>query len=199
MLRATTLALLLTPLAASADPLPSWNATGSEQAIVEFVARVTDPASPDFVPEEERIAVFDNDGTLWSEQPLYFQALYALDTLREKAKADPSILKDDVLKAADKGDVKAVMAGGEAGLVEILDVSHANISVEDFKASAREWLTTAKHPTTGLTFAEMTYQPMVELLSYLRESGSPPISSRAAASISCAPSRRAPTASRPGR
>ncbi|TPE53518.1 HAD family hydrolase [Amaricoccus solimangrovi] len=162
---------LVFPLTALADPLPSWNDTASETAIVDFVTKVTDPASPDFVPEEERIAVFDNDGTLWSEKPLYFQGLYALDKLREKAKADPSILTDDVLRAANAGDMKGVMAGGEKGLVEILNVSHSDISVEDFQASARDWITGAKHPTTGLTYAEMTYQPMVELLSYLRDNG----------------------------
>lgn len=168
---AATLTLLAAPLAVMADPLPSWNDTATEQGIVDFVTRVTDPASDDFVPEMARIAVFDNDGTLWSEQPLYFQGLFALDILREKAKADPAILKDDILKAAAAGDMKAVTAGGEAGLVEILDVSHSDISVEDFQSSARAWLTTAKHPTSGLTYAEMTYQPMVELLSYLRDNG----------------------------
>ena len=142
-----TLAILLSvPLAAAADPLPSWNPTDTEAAIVDFVSRVSNSASEDFVPEEERIAVFDNDGTLWSEQPAYFQALYALRRLREKAKADPSILTDDTLKAAAAGDMKGVMAGGQAGLVEILDVSHAGISVEDFKADAYEWLTTEKNP-----------------------------------------------------
>lgn len=163
--------LFAVPLAVLADPLPSWNATGSEKAIIEFVERVTTPGSPDFVPEVERIAVFDNDGTLWSEQPLYFQGLFALEVLREKAKADPSILTTDALKAANAGDVKAVMASGEKGLLEIVDVSHANVSVDEFKAEAHEWLTTAKHPTSGLTFAEMTYQPMVELLVYLRDNG----------------------------
>jgi phosphoglycolate phosphatase-like HAD superfamily hydrolase len=157
--------------AGAADPLPSWNPSASETAIIDFVTRVTDPASPDFVPEAERIAVFDNDGTLWSEQPMYFQGLYAIDMLREKAKADPSILTDDVLKAADNGDMKGVMAGGKEGLVEILNVSHSGITVADFKASARDWLTTAKHPTSGLTYAEMTYQPMTELLRYLRDEG----------------------------
>lgn len=171
MRQLAALVLGLVPLAAAADPLPSWNESASEKAITAFVERVTDPASPDFVREPARIAVFDNDGTLWSEQPLYFQGLYALDALREKAKADPSILKDDLLKAADRGDMKAVMAGGDQGLVEILGVSHSGLSVEDFKADARDWLTTARHPTSGLTFAEMTYQPMLELLSYLRDNG----------------------------
>lgn len=166
---ATTILIAAAPALAVADPLPSWNAGPTEKAIVDFVGRVTDPSSPDFVPEQERIAVFDNDGTLWSEQPMYFQGLFALDVLREKAKADPSILKDDVLKAADFGDLAGMMAGGMDGLVEVLNVSHADISVDDFKAEARTWITTAKHPTSGLTYAEMTYQPMLELLVYLRD------------------------------
>jgi len=171
---AIALSLVIAPLyapATRADPLPSWNPTATEAAIIEFVERVTDPASPDFVPEEERIAVFDNDGTLWSEQPMYFQGLYALDRLREKAKADPAILTDDVLKAANDGDMKAVKDGGEKGLVEILNVSHSGVTVDAFEANAREWLTTAEHPTSGLTYAEMTYQPMTELLRYLRDEG----------------------------
>ena len=172
MRAALTLSLCLAaPLAAFADPLPSWNPTATEAAIIDFVGRVTDPASPDFVPEEERIAVFDNDGTLWSEQPMYFQGLYALQRLKEKAAADPSILTSDTLKAAAAGDMKGVMAGGEKGLVEILNVSHAGMTVDAFKADVHDWLTTAKHPTSGLTYAGMTYQPMLELLVYLRDNG----------------------------
>jgi hypothetical protein len=172
MARAAAVALLLSiPAIAAADPLPSWNPTPTEAAIIDFVDRVTDPASADFVPERDRIAVFDNDGTLWSEQPLYFQGLYALDRLRERAEADPSILSSDVLRAAADGDMEAVMAGGQEGLVEILNVSHSGMTVEDFQADARDWLTTATHPTTGLNYAEMTFQPMRELLVYLRDNG----------------------------
>lgn len=160
---------LLTALPTLADPLPSWNDTASEAAIIEFVERVTHPASGDFVPVADRIAVFDNDGTLWSEQPEYFQGLYALDRLKEKAKADPSILTSDALKAAASGDMKGVLAGGEEGLLEVLNVSHTGMSVDAFEADAREWLTTAKHPQTGLVYADMTYQPMLELLTYLRD------------------------------
>ncbi|PJN94326.1 HAD family hydrolase [Amaricoccus sp. HAR-UPW-R2A-40] len=167
-----TLALsLAAPFAALADPLPSWNPTATEAAIIDFVSRVTDPDSADFVPEEDRIAVFDNDGTLWSEQPMYFQGLFALDRLREKAKSDPSILTSDALRAANAGDMQAVMASGRQGLVEIVDVSHAGLSVDAFKGEAHDWLTTAKHPTTGLPYAAMTFQPMLELLVYLRDKG----------------------------
>jgi phosphoglycolate phosphatase-like HAD superfamily hydrolase len=170
-----TLALVLvgvglgTPAGSLADPLPSWNDTDAKAAIIEFVEGVTDPASERFVPEDDRIAVFDNDGTLWSEQPLYFQALYALDVLREKAEADPSILTSDVLRAAAEGDMDGMMAGGMEGVVEILNVSHSGITVEDFQADAYQWLTTATHPTSSLAYAGMTYQPMLELLSYLRD------------------------------
>jgi phosphoglycolate phosphatase-like HAD superfamily hydrolase len=157
------------PAAARADPLPSWNDTDAKAAIIEFVESVTDPSSESFVPEDDRIAVFDNDGTLWSEQPVYFQALYAIDTLRERAEADPSILSSDVLRAAAEGDKEGIMAGGMEGLVEVINVSHSGVTVEDFKADAHAWLTTETHPTSGLTYAEMTFQPMLELLSYLRD------------------------------
>jgi phosphoglycolate phosphatase-like HAD superfamily hydrolase len=173
-MRGATLALACAaaPAVALADPLPSWNATDAEAAIVAFVEQVTDPGSDDFVPEADRIAVFDNDGTLWSEQPLYFQALYALDRLRERAEADPSILEGSpVLQAANDGDMEGMLAGGEAGLVELIDVSHADRSVEDFLADAHAWLTTAEHPSSGLTYADMTFQPMLELLTYLRDNG----------------------------
>ena len=157
------------PLAALADPLPSWNDTATKARIIAFVDGVTDPDAASFVPEDDRIAVFDNDGTLWAEQPLYFQVLYALDVLREKAAADPSILTSDVLTAAAEGDMAGMMADGVDGLVEIIDVSHAGITVEDFQADAHEWLTTTTHPTSGLTYAGMLYQPMLELLRYLRD------------------------------
>lgn len=159
----------LFPLSALTDPLPSWNDSASKTAIIRFVETVSNPDSDGYVPEPDRIAVFDNDGTLWSEQPGYFQLLYALDILRQKAEADPSILTSDVLKAAVAGDMEGMMAGGLDGLLEVINISHGNISSEDFKASAREWLTIATHPTSGLTYGEMTYQPMVELLAYLRD------------------------------
>jgi phosphoserine phosphatase len=162
------LGLCATAWSALADPLPSWNDTEAKAAIVEFVEGVTDPSSDSFVPEDDRIAVFDNDGTLWSEQPLYFQMLYAFDVVREKAKADPSILDSDALAAAAEGDLEAVLAGGMEGLVEVINVSHSGITVEDFKADAHKWLTTETHPTSGHAYAAMIYQPMLELLSYLR-------------------------------
>ena len=162
-------ALALAATAAFADPLPSWKEGPAKERIIAFVDSVTDPEADTYVTPADRIAVFDNDGTLWSEQPLYFQALYALAMLREKAAADPSILSSDVLRAANDGDVAGVLAGGQEGLLEVINVSHAGITPEEFEASAESWLTTATHPTTGRTYAEMTFQPMLELLSYLRD------------------------------
>ena len=161
--------LLATP--ALADPLPAWESNNSKTQIVEFVESVTDPDSPTYVTPAERIAVFDNDGTLWGEQPLYFQLIYAIERLQDKAKADPSILTSDALVAASQGDLKGVLASGKEGLLEVLAVSHSGMTVEDFQADASEWLATATHPKTGKPYGEMVYQPMLELLTYLRDEG----------------------------
>ncbi len=166
---AAVTALAALPLAA--DPLPSWAETDAKARIVDFVEGVTDPASPDYVTPAARIAVFDNDGTLWAEQPVYFQLLYAIDRLREAAEADPVILTSDVLTAAAEGDMEGMMAGGAEGLLEVLAVSHAGVSVEDFQADVADWLDTATHPETGMAYDEMLYQPMLELLRYLRDEG----------------------------
>ena len=164
--------LVFSAFPASADPLPSWNDGPAKSRIVSFVAAVTDPANPDFVPREERIAVFDNDGNLWAEQPVYFQLLFAMDYLAERAKADPGLLSSDILKAAAAGgDAETVMAGGDEALIEVVKVSHSGMSVDAFVSAARKWLRTAKHPKTGRPFVEHVYQPMLELLRYLRDEG----------------------------
>jgi hypothetical protein len=160
-------AIAALPLAA--DPLPSWNDTEARSAIVAFVEAVTDPASARYVTPADRVAVFDNDGTLWAEQPVYFQLLFALDRLRALAAADPSILASDSLRAAAEGDLDAALAGGEAALLEIVTVSHSGLSVDAFQADVAAWLDTARHPVTGRTYDAMTYQPMLELLTYLRD------------------------------
>ena len=154
-----------------ADPLPSWEDTGAKEAIIAFVEEVTDPASEQYVTPNDRIATFDNDGTLWAEQPVYFQLIYALDRLRERAEADPSILSTDTLKAAAAGDIAAIAEGGTEALLEIVAVSHAGMSVSDFQADVRDWLDTARHPVTGMRYDDMLYQPMLELLRYLRDEG----------------------------
>lgn len=162
-------AMLFPVTAAFADPLPSWNDTAAKSAIVSFVESVTDAQAETYVTPDDRVAVFDNDGTLWAESPIYFQLYYALDKLARLAADDPSILSTDVLKAAVAGDMEGVMAGGEEGLLEIINASHSGVSVDDFQADVSAWLETAKHPTTDMAFDDMIYQPMLELLSYLRD------------------------------
>jgi len=162
-------AILLAVAPAWADPLPSWLETDAKARITAFVERVTDPASPDYVTPAARIAVFDNDGTLWAEKPVYFQFLFAMDRLREMAVADPSVLTSDVLRAAVAGDMETVAAAGEAGLLEIVSTTHSGLSVEAFIGEARAWLAEARHPQTGMAYDAMIYQPMLELLRYLRD------------------------------
>lgn len=170
-MRALTVAATLSLLSCAswADPLPSWADTETKIAIISFVERVTDPDSPDYVPPADRIATFDNDGTLWAEKPVYFQLIYALDRLKEKSDADPSILTSDTLKAAAEGDLETLAAGGIDALLEVLAVTHSGMSVKAFQDDVRSWLETARHPTTGMRYDEMVYQPMLELLSYLRD------------------------------
>lgn len=163
--------LVLSISAAHADPLPSWNDTDAKTRIIDFVDSVTDPASADYVTPASRIAVFDNDGTLWAEQPVYFQLIYAVDRIAELGTKNPDILKTDALKAAATGDMKALMATGEKGLLEVIDASHTGVSVDEFQANVRDWLATARHPSTGMAYDEMVYQPMLELLRYLRDEG----------------------------
>ena len=153
------------------DPLPSWNEGAAKQSIVDFIARVTNPASQDFVPEAERIATFDNDGTLWSEQPAYFQLLFALDRVKALAPEHPEWRTQQPFKAVLDDDMEAVVAAGEHGLLELVMATHAGMTTAEFEAIVASWLATAKHPTTGRPFTEMVYQPMLELLDYLRANG----------------------------
>ena len=157
--------------AASADPLPSWNDGEAQQSILDFVGRVTDPASPDFVPEAERIATFDNDGTLWAEQPLYFQFLFAIDRVKALAPEHPEWSTQQPFKAVLEDDKEALAAAGMHGLIELVMATHAGMTTEEFERITTEWLATARHPTTGRPFTEMVYQPMLELLDYLRANG----------------------------
>src|ERR1700735_569923 len=140
----------------SADQLPSWHGTPTKRSIVEFVAAVTDPDSPDFVPERDRVAVFDNDGTLWTEQPLYAQLVFAID------------------RAADLGhptSLEKLQAGGMAALIELVTLTHTGISTEEFGTLCRRWLASARHPRFGRPYPEMVYQPMLELLDLLAANG----------------------------
>ena len=160
-----------TTLVQAAHALPSWNEGNAKQGIVDFVKRVTAKGSKDFVPPAERIATFDNDGTLWAEQPLYFQLFFALDRVKALAPQHPGWKDKQPFKAALEEDLKTVAASGMAGLLQLLMATHAGMTTEEFENIVRDWIATAKHPKTGRLYAEMVYQPMLELLRYLRANG----------------------------
>jgi phosphoglycolate phosphatase-like HAD superfamily hydrolase len=153
------------------DPLPSWNDTAPKKAIVAFVEKVTKEGSSDFVLPAERIATFDNDGTLWCEQPMYFQILFALDRVKALAPQHPEWKDKEPFASLLKGDLKGAMAGGEKALMEIIAVTHSGMNTEEFQKIVKDWIATAKHPTTKRPLTEMVYQPMLELLAYLRANG----------------------------
>jgi phosphoglycolate phosphatase-like HAD superfamily hydrolase len=167
---AFVLALTAT-VARAADPLPSWNDGTAKKAIVSFVEKVTKKGSPDYVPPEERIATFDNDGTLWAEQPMYFQLLFALHRVGVLAPQHPEWQTTEPFASLLKGDVKGALAGGEKSIAEIVMATHAGMSTEEFEKIVKDWIATAKHPVTKRPYTEMVYQPMLELLSYLRANG----------------------------
>jgi phosphoserine phosphatase len=156
---------------AQADPLPSWNDGPSKARIVAFVQAVTQPGGKDFVAPAERIAVFDNDGTLWSEQPMYFQLAFAIDRARAMVAKNPELAKKPAMKAAAAGDMKALMAMGEKGLVEVVATTHAGTTSEEFAQIVRDWAKTAQHPTLKRPYTQLTFVPMRELLDYLRANG----------------------------
>ena len=152
----------------AADPLPSWNDGKTKQSIVEFVKGVTTPGGKDFVPKPERIAVFDNDGTLWSEQPMYFQLAFALDRVKALAPQHPEWKEKQPFKAVLEGDLKTVFAGGEHALLELVMATHAGNTTEEFAQIVKDWMATAKHPRFKRPYTDLVYQPMLELLAYLR-------------------------------
>jgi phosphoglycolate phosphatase-like HAD superfamily hydrolase len=158
----------VTTIAQAADPLPSWNDNAPKKAVFSFVEKVTQEGSPDFVPVAERIATFDNDGCLWSEQPMYFQAFFIFDRIKQLAPQHPEWKDKEPFASVLKGDVKAALAGGEHALVEMAMATHAGTTTEEFEKIVTDWITTAKHPKTRRLFTEMVYQPMLELLAYLR-------------------------------
>jgi phosphoglycolate phosphatase-like HAD superfamily hydrolase len=155
-------------VAVQTDPLPSWNEGVAKRAIVDFVARVTDETGADFVPAPERIATFDNDGTLWAEQPAYFQLFFAIDRVKAMAGEHPEWKNEQPFKAVLEDDMEALAASGEHGLLELVMATHAGMTTDEFEGVVQEWIVTAKHPTTQKVFTEMVYQPMLELLDYLR-------------------------------
>jgi phosphoglycolate phosphatase-like HAD superfamily hydrolase len=153
------------------DPLPSWNDGKTKQAIVTFVEKVTKEGSPDFVPVAERIATFDNDGTLWCEQPMYFQVLFALDRVKALAPQHPEWKTKEPFASLLKGDMKSALAGGEHAILEIIMATHSGMTTADFEKIVSEWIATAQHPKFKRPYTECVYQPMIELLAYLRADG----------------------------
>jgi phosphoglycolate phosphatase-like HAD superfamily hydrolase len=156
---------------AQSDPLSSWNEGAAKKAITDFVARVTTEGGPDFVPPAERIATFDNDGTLWCEQPIYFQLAFALDQVKAMAPKHPEWKTQQPFKGLLEKDKQALAAAGKKGVLQILAATHAGMTTEEFSKSVRDWLAVAKHPRFDRPYDSLVYQPMLELLAYLRASG----------------------------
>jgi phosphoserine phosphatase len=150
------------------DPLPSWNEGKSKQSIIDFVNEVTNETIPNYVKPEDRIATFDNDGCLWSEKPFYFQLQFALDRVKALAPEHPEWKDNPLFQAVLKDDIKKVLSFGEHGLIELVMATHAGMTTEEFEQIVEEWIITAKHPRTNKLYKEMVFQPMLELLDYLR-------------------------------
>jgi hypothetical protein len=155
----------------SGDPLPSWNKGSTKQNILNFVREVTTAGDPQFVQPEQRIAVFDNDGTLWSEQPFYFQFAFVLDRIKSMAPQHPEWSDNPLYAAVLAGDMKTIAAAGEKGVLELATVTHAGMTTDEFSQIVGEWITTARHPKFKRPYTEVIFQPMVELLGYLRANG----------------------------
>jgi hypothetical protein len=183
----------------SDDSLPSWNDGATKRAITDFVARVTTPGSPDFVPAEQRIATFDNDGTLWIEQPMYVQLAFVLDRAKALAPQNPGWKTRQPFKAVLDGDLKALAASGEMGLMELVAATHAGMSSDEFAKIVSDWLATARDQRFARPYTELVYQPMLELLAYLHANGFKTFIVSAAASSSCARGPRGFMASRPSK
>jgi len=174
--RSFVAALIVSALAVSAafaqtDPLPSWNDGPAMQAIVSFVEKVTDKEGKDYVPPEDRIATFDNDGTLWVEQPMYTQLAFALDRVKALAPEHPEWKDKQPFKAVLEGDMKTLAASGEKGVAELVMATHAGMTPAEFQQIVSDWLAKAKHPRFKRRYTDLVYEPMLELLSYLRDNG----------------------------
>ena len=150
------------------DPLPSWHEGATKTSIIEFVQTVTNQSSPDYVQPAERIAVFDNDGTLWSERPVYFQLMFAIDRVKQLAPQHPEWQTTQPFKAVLEDDIQALVASGEKGLLQLVMVTHAGMTTQEFTAIVKDWMSTARHPRFKRPYNQLVYQPMLELLAYLR-------------------------------
>lgn len=157
--------------AEATDPLPSWNEGTAKRSIIDFVNRVTQSGSQDFVVPEQRIATFDNDGTLWSEQPIYFQLFFAIDQVKALAPKNPEWKNKQPFKAILENDMQALASMGEKGLLELVMATHAGNTTEEFERTVKDWLATAKHPKAGRPYTDLVFQPMLEVLAYLRANG----------------------------
>ncbi|MDQ0323818.1 hypothetical protein QO002_006025 [Pararhizobium capsulatum DSM 1112] len=166
-----TFMLLAASAFAQTDPLPSWNDTAAKSSIVAFVEKVTKQNTTDFVPESDRIAVFDNDGTLWSEQPMYVQLAFALDRVKTMAPEHPEWKDTQPFKAVLEGDLKTLAAAGEKGLMEILMTTHSGMSSDEFLKITTDWIASARDPKFKKPYTELVYQPMIEVMQYLRNNG----------------------------
>jgi len=164
--------LLVSPaFAQESDPLPSWNDGPTKQAIIDFVTKVSEPESGDYLPPQDRVATFDNDGNLWAEKPVYFQLLFAIDRVKALAPEHPEWKDKQPFKAAIEGDMKTLAASGEKGIAELVMASHAGMTPAEFQQIVSDWLATAEHPRFKRPYTDLVYQPMLELLSYLRDKG----------------------------
>ncbi|GLT13695.1 HAD family hydrolase [Vibrio algivorus] len=151
------------------DPLPSWNNTDIKKQIVEYVSTVTQEGNEHFIPVSDRIATFDNDGTLWGEKPVYFQIYFAIDQIKAQAKNHPEWKTEEPFASAIKGDIEGISKSGMEGIAKLILTSHSGMTTQEFEATVKEWIKTARHPVTKRPFNKMIYQPMVELLSYLQD------------------------------
>ena len=156
---------------AQTDPLPSWNDSAAKRSVLDFIVRTTTAGSRDFVPVPERIAVFDNDGTLWTEQPIYFQFAFAIDRVKLLAPRHPEWKELDPFKSILAGDMAALAASGQKGLLEIMAATHTGLTTEAFTQAVTEWLARARHPRFNRPYTDLVYQPMLELLAHLRSAG----------------------------
>ena len=152
----------------TSDPLPSWNDRSAKMSIIDFISRVTTQGGPEFVPVERRIATFDNDGTLWTEHPIYFQVAFAIDQVKAQASKHPEWKQRQPFKAVLRNDTKALAAAGEKGLLQIMAATHAGMTTDVFAKTVADWIATARHPRFNRPYNELVYQPMIELMAHLR-------------------------------
>lgn len=165
------LAAISASAALFSDPLPSWNETDAKHRIIEFVEKTTDSSSPDYIPPSSRIAVFDNDGTLWSEQPMYFQLFFIFDQIKKLASKNPDWKTQEPFASVLKGDYTGALSGGDKAIMELVLATSSGMTSDEYATEVRDWVKSAQHPKTGMLYTDMVFQPMLELLAYLRAEG----------------------------